>query len=168
MVRPVLIALVAALAAAVSPAAATKPCWQRLIDDYSDGRIDRTYPVACYNQALAHLPEDVRVYSTAEDDIHRALLTSAARKQTVTRAAAEARPAPTAVPRRVVAPRRQPVTHAQPRRPDLERGALRTAAARGVEATSIHLPLAVLVSAIGGAVLVAAGGASALRRRLLR
>ena len=168
MVRPVLIALVAALAAAVSPAAAAKPCWQRLIDDYSDGRIDRTYPVACYSQALAHLPEDVRVYSSAEDDIHRALLTSAARKQRATRTTAEARPAPAAASHRVATLRRQYVTRAQPRHPDLERGALRTAAARRVEATSTHLPLPVLVSAIGGAVLVAAGGASALRRRLLR
>lgn len=32
------------------------------------------YPVACYQAALAHLPEDVRIYSSAEDDIRRAML----------------------------------------------------------------------------------------------
>ena len=166
MLRAALIALAAILAIAVSPAAAAKPCWQRLIDDYSDGRIDRTYPVACYSEALAHLPEDVRIYSSAEDDINRALVTSAARKQTPARAAAEARTAAKAAPRRVGTPHRRPATRVQPRRPDLDRGALRTASARKVEATSSHVPLPVLVSAIGGAVLVAAGSASALRRRL--
>jgi hypothetical protein len=151
----------------VSPAAAATPCWQRLIDDYSDGRIDRTYPVACYGQALAHLPEDVRVYSSAEDDIQRALLAAAARKETPTASTAHARPAAKAVPRRVVNARRHRTARVDPPRRDLERGALPPASARAVAATPADVPLPVLVSAIGGAVLVAAGGASALRRRFL-
>jgi hypothetical protein len=54
--------------------AAAKPsCASRLLADWKDGRIDQTYPVACYRQALADLPEDVRVYSTAQTDITRAL-----------------------------------------------------------------------------------------------
>ena len=61
-------------AAATSGAAAGKSsCAGRLIADWQDGRIDRTYPVPCYRQALASLPEDVRVYSTATSDITRAL-----------------------------------------------------------------------------------------------
>jgi uncharacterized protein (DUF3084 family) len=43
------------------------------LNDWKDGRIDQTYPVACYRAALADLPEDVRVYSTAQSDITRAL-----------------------------------------------------------------------------------------------
>jgi hypothetical protein len=62
------------LAAATSGSAAAKSsCSSRLIADWQDGRIDRTYPVPCYRQALARLPEDVRVYSTATSDITRAL-----------------------------------------------------------------------------------------------
>jgi hypothetical protein len=62
------------LAAATSGTAAAKSnCSSRLIADWHDGRIDRTYPVPCYRQALAKLPEDVRVYSTATSDITRAL-----------------------------------------------------------------------------------------------
>jgi hypothetical protein len=55
--------------------AAAKPsCASRLIADWRDGgRIDGTYPVSCYRQALAQLPEDVRVYSSAQSDITRAL-----------------------------------------------------------------------------------------------
>ncbi len=54
-------------------AAASGGCGQRLLADWRDGRIDGTYPVTCYRQALANLPEDVRVYSTAQTDITRAL-----------------------------------------------------------------------------------------------
>jgi hypothetical protein len=54
-------------------AGAAPSCASRLLADWHDGRIDGTYPVSCYRQALAHLPEDVRVYSTAQADITRAL-----------------------------------------------------------------------------------------------
>lgn len=74
------------LAAATSGAAVAKSsCSSRLIADWQDGRIDRTYPVPCYRQALAKLPEDVRVYSTAPSDITRALharLSSSSKKST--------------------------------------------------------------------------------------
>ena len=55
--------------------AAAKPsCASRLIADWRDnGRIDGTYPVSCYRQALSQLPEDIRVYSSAQSDITRAL-----------------------------------------------------------------------------------------------
>ena len=62
------------LALAFTGAAGAAPsCGQRVLDDWRDGRIDNTYPVACYRQALASMPEDVRVYSTAQSDITRAL-----------------------------------------------------------------------------------------------
>ena len=61
-----------ALAFAGSAGAATT-CASRLLDDWRDGRIDQTYPISCYRDALADLPEDVRVYSTAQNDITRAL-----------------------------------------------------------------------------------------------
>jgi hypothetical protein len=60
--------------ATVAPATAAKPCWRMLIDDWYDGKIDNTYPPACYRQALKHLPQDVTQYSSAKDDIERALL----------------------------------------------------------------------------------------------
>jgi hypothetical protein len=54
-------------------AGAAQSCASRLLADWRDGRIDRAYAVPCYRQALAKLPEDVRVYSTAQTDITRAL-----------------------------------------------------------------------------------------------
>jgi hypothetical protein len=44
-----------------------------LLNDWYDGRIDGTYPLHCYNDALKHLPADVSTYSSAHDDIQRAL-----------------------------------------------------------------------------------------------
>jgi hypothetical protein len=55
------------------PAAAATPCWKALLNDWYDGRIDNTYPLHCYSDALTHLPADVQTYSSAHDDILRAL-----------------------------------------------------------------------------------------------
>ena len=52
---------------------AGKTCWNALIRDWYDGRIDKTYEVHCYRDALKHLPQDVRTYSDAYDVISRAL-----------------------------------------------------------------------------------------------
>ncbi len=57
-----------------APMGATdKRCWNDLIRDWYDGRIDSTYPVHCYQDALKHLPADVKTYSDAYDVISRAL-----------------------------------------------------------------------------------------------
>ena len=48
-------------------------CQSRLLHDWADGRIDGTYPVACYRAALRSLPADLKVYSSAPDDIRQAL-----------------------------------------------------------------------------------------------
>jgi hypothetical protein len=49
-------------------------CSAALIHDwYVDGRIDQTYPVHCYREALRDIPEDQFVYGTLRDDLTRAL-----------------------------------------------------------------------------------------------
>ena len=87
-IRPALVAFAAALvllglgaqAASAAPAAtqrATNKCWLAVINDWLDkNRVDHTYPVPCYTQAIQHLNAypDVQQYSSAADDIHRALL----------------------------------------------------------------------------------------------
>jgi hypothetical protein len=64
----------AASLAAPGAADAAKPCWVRLVNDWYDGRIDKTYPVSCYRAAVKNLPEDVAAYSNARQEIQRALL----------------------------------------------------------------------------------------------
>jgi len=71
------------LAVPVPAAAADSPaCWKRLINDWYDGTIDKTYPTPCYRQAIEHLPTDVRLYSSARDDILRALAQAQAAQAT--------------------------------------------------------------------------------------
>ena len=69
----------ALLGAAARPAAAATPCWKALLNDWYDGRIDNTYAIHCYTDALKHLPPDVATYSSAHDDIERALQSAIAR-----------------------------------------------------------------------------------------
>jgi hypothetical protein len=75
-----LVAMVVGGGATATPADAATPCWKRLINDWYDGRIDRTYPASCYRAAIKNLPEDVDAYSTAREDLERALLSAARRK----------------------------------------------------------------------------------------
>jgi hypothetical protein len=49
-------------------------CVSSVLNDWRDGRIDGAHSVACYQTALAQLPEDLRIYSSAESDIQRAML----------------------------------------------------------------------------------------------
>ena len=70
----VLVAAFAALLAVAGPAAAAKSCGRAVIDDwYEDGRVDGTYALHCYDDAIENLPRDVRDYSSAKEDIQRAL-----------------------------------------------------------------------------------------------
>jgi hypothetical protein len=62
-----------AAAPKAAPAAATAGCQVRLLRDWSDGRIDGVYPLACYRAARRSLPADLKVYSSAPDDIAQAL-----------------------------------------------------------------------------------------------
>jgi hypothetical protein len=71
----VLVLAVAGLAGGAAPAAAAPPCWKQVLNDwFVDGRIDGSYPVACYTEAQQHLGEDAVNYSGAPGDIQRALL----------------------------------------------------------------------------------------------
>jgi cobalamin biosynthesis Mg chelatase CobN len=77
LVGAVLLAAVLLLAAA-APASAETPCWKRLLTDWYDGTIDKTYPIPCYRQAVDRLPTDVELYSSAKDDILRAMASAVA------------------------------------------------------------------------------------------
>jgi hypothetical protein len=86
-------ALTGSLVRPVAAAAAT-PCWKTLLTDWYDGRIDNTYPLHCYQDALRHLPADVQTYSSAHDDIVRALLTAQATLKKEHKAATPTTPVP--------------------------------------------------------------------------
>jgi hypothetical protein len=78
--------LAAAAAAFAAPAAQASPaalqqtsshCWLDVINDWLDNnRVDNVYAIPCYTQAIQQLSArpDIAGYSSAIDDIHRALL----------------------------------------------------------------------------------------------
>jgi hypothetical protein len=74
-------ALLCAVAQPARAASAGTPCWKVLLNDWYDGRIDGTYPRHCYSDALKHLPADVSTYSSAHDDILRALQSAIAKQK---------------------------------------------------------------------------------------
>ena len=76
-----LIAACATLSIEPSPAAAAKPCWELVLDDWADSSsIERPYSVACLREALDRAPEDIRAYSDIEDQIRQALREAAVRR----------------------------------------------------------------------------------------
>jgi hypothetical protein len=82
LVRCTLVVLALGAATVHVPRAqAATPCWKTLLNDWYDGRIDGTYPVHCYRDALKHLPADVQTYSSAHDDILRALQSAIAKEK---------------------------------------------------------------------------------------
>ncbi len=53
-----------------APASAAKPCWRQVLDDWTDNtRLNKTYEIRCYNEALENLPEDIVSYTDAYDQI---------------------------------------------------------------------------------------------------
>jgi hypothetical protein len=64
--------LVVALAQA-GPSVAAQPCWRDVIDEWTEKqRVSTTYPIQCYNQALENLPNDIEDYTDAADQISQA------------------------------------------------------------------------------------------------
>jgi len=80
----VLIAVTAGLALALflpGRAAAATPCWKKVLNDWSKGRAIGVYPLHCYRDAIKNLPEDLRDYSSAADDINAALQAQIAHRE---------------------------------------------------------------------------------------
>jgi len=80
-VAAVALLVVGAPAASAAPAAtqqATNTCWKTVVNDWLNNQpnLKGTYPIPCYTQAIQHLSDypDIKQYSSAIDDIHRALL----------------------------------------------------------------------------------------------
>jgi hypothetical protein len=156
-VAPALLAVLAAtLVALTVPGTATAtPCGTLVLDDWlDDGRIDRLYDLACYEDAVESMPEELRIYANAEEVIGRALqaasrgkLDAGGRDPTPDQGDPGASP-PGAPPDDPTPPGEGPM------------------AAADVDTTNLTaVPLPLIVLAAMSLVLLAAGGLAALRRR---
>jgi hypothetical protein len=163
-----------ALAAAPETRAAqgveTVVCWKRLLNDWYDGRIDNAYPVRCYREAIANLPDDVKVYADAEADIRRALLAALLENKKAT--------GKQATPATPVKPPSKPRTNPAPSQGDEEQEAAPTAGPgqgkppfdgtlpTGATRSADSVPLPLIVLAALAMLLLAAAGAGVVARRL--
>ena len=161
--------LVAGAAVRPAPAQAASPCWKPLLNDWYDGRIDQTYPVHCYREALKHLPADVQTYSSAHDDILRALQSRDREGQepsTSRSAATPLVPPATKTTARLGLRHRDDHDDRVGRRHDR---AARTAAgspARSTRAARRRCPSPLIVLGALALLLVAAGGAGLIAKRI--
>jgi hypothetical protein len=86
--RPAVISFLVAFAAGLlllalpGTAAAKPPCWKQVLNDWSNGRPIGVYPLHCYRDAIRNLPEDLRDYSNAADDIQAALQAQISKRTT--------------------------------------------------------------------------------------
>src|ERR1051326_422250 len=154
--RLIIVGLVAAVAAATGSSAAraeTADCGKAVIAAWDSGRLDSSFAPECYRKALQELPEDIRIYSSAGDDINRALIASLARRSAARDSTAQG--AVKGVVRRL--------SSAAP-----SKAVRQEAAAAAADPNAGTVPLTVLISGAGAVVLVGAAGISVAARRLRR
>jgi hypothetical protein len=163
---PALAALAALLAvlAVAAPAGAAASCGRQVIDDwYDDGRVDGTYALHCYDDAIEALPRDVRDYSSAKEDIERALQ---ARLRGQPAPAATEDPSPTKEDPDTSVSSGDPDDPSTGSQSDPDGGGAEAASATdGESASSVPLPLLVLA---GLALLLVAGGSAGYLYRRYR
>ena len=143
------------------PAAAKTPCWKQVVQDwFEDSTIDRTYPRHCYSDALRNVPNDIKDYSSFEEDIRSAL-------QRVARVNRSLSGTGSGVPTQPEKPTRRPgsadeVVQAEPQ-PEYFKQAFDKLGPR--EADSMPVPLMIMA---GLALLLVAAGAGGLITRHFR
>jgi hypothetical protein len=154
-----LISTAAVLSLGAPPAAAkAKPCWERVLDDWVDNdRIDGVYSPACLRETLKHLPEDLRAYSNIEDSIKQA-----GQDELRTRRLQGGSGGGPGGADEEGEPR---VREVEPRTGPRDEGPIQSALGYGTsDASSIPLPLIVL--AVLALLLIAAGSARLVARKL--
>jgi hypothetical protein len=147
LITTAVLAATTALAVGAGSASAAQSCGRTVINDwYVDGTIDGRYSADCYRQALSRVPEQQKIYSDLPEELTRGLR------------AAVAREAPHGVKnaRKTI---RQPAGHKSSGPIQRVLGELGPS-----RADSIPVPLIILAGV--ALVLIAAGAASAIHRRL--
>lgn len=138
-----------AFGVAAPPAAAKAPCWRQVINDWVDNdRVKTTYPLHCYRDAIAHVQEDLRAYSSIVDDI------TSARQQAARTSAGVRVPASTNLPR-------------AGRKANKPKSGLFTAAFDKLGTRNVNsVPLPLLILAALSLLLMAAGAAGLVSRHM--
>jgi hypothetical protein len=136
----------AALASDASAANAGTPCWRQVINEWvKTDHVSATYPLHCYNDAIAHVPNDLRQYSSIEEDILAA-------RQQAARAGNDRRLTGHVLPNQAAA--------------DPKNGLYNQAVDSLSPNNADSMPLPLLILAGLSLILIAAGGAGLVTRRV--
>jgi hypothetical protein len=136
------------LVAGVAPAAAKTPCWKKVVQDwYADGRIDGAYSASCLSEARKRIPEDLKVYSSFDEQARQARQQSGRRLAAAGSGSAE-RP-------------KGPQVAEEP-----SRGLFKVALDKTSPRNADSVPLPLLILAGLALLLIAAGAAGLVARRL--
>jgi hypothetical protein len=169
-----LLIIVAVLAGLALPgtAGAAVPCRNKVFNDwYHDGRIASSYPLACYRDALKHVPADARVYSSLATDISSAMFAATRHQHGKVVPKQVGRGLKVAAPRHdggtgVLVSSGQAPAPSDPSDPSLGVAAPAAPAATGLADTASNAPLPILVLGGVALALVAAGGIGVGVRRV--
>jgi len=144
----------AAMTATAAPALAAESCGKQVVNDwYGDGRVDKIYPLHCYEDAINALPTDLSDYSSAKEDIQRALQLALRHK-------------PDTGPRTPTTTDTTPTTTDTTPTPTDTGGPLNEAVDSLGPSNADSVPIPLLVLGGLALLLLAAGSAGYLRRRL--
>jgi hypothetical protein len=165
----VLLGALIALLAVAGPAGAAQSCGRKVIDDwYDDGRVDGTYPLHCYDDAIEILPRDVRDYSSAKEDIQRAM-TNALRGEPAPPATGDPSPTPGDEPTETTVDEEPPTktseTETTPESDPKDENTPEAAPTSGDEESASSVPIPLLILAGLALLLIAGGSAGYLVRR---
>jgi hypothetical protein len=162
--RPVVIGLALLLAAAAlligaRPATAAEPCWKQVVEDwYDDGEINRIYPRHCYTDALKNVSEEVSVYTDFEEKAKAALLRVT--RANLRRVSSAGGGSDTSTQRETNPPR-QGSANEKP-----NSGLFKAAFDKSEPRNADSMPIPLLILGGLALLLIAAGAAGLLRRRL--
>ena len=95
LVLAIVAVAVAVAAGCAYPSSQRPACADTILEEWTRGALESTHPADCYDAAIDALPEDLRAYTTAADDISRVALT--ANRTAPTRRLQSAAPADTSV-----------------------------------------------------------------------
>ncbi len=145
------------------PAAAKTPCWRQVINDWLDNdRIDGTYPLRCYQDAIRHVPNDLKQYSSIEEDIMAARL-QLVRSRTVRTLNVVKNPS---AGKKAATNLRNQKAQAARRAEDPPRGLFDQALGEVGPSNADSVPLPLLILAGLALLLISAGAAGLVSRRL--
>ena len=163
--------LVAVLSVGAAPAMAKKPCWRELINDWYDGRIDKVYPVKCYQQAIDNAPEEAETYTSLPEDLRRALAGAVRTGAKNVGPGAKGRSGTAKQPRAKPSGTKGATAKLDPQTP-VPAGGIRSAEPTGGDdspfgaSSADSVPVPLLIMAGLALLLMAAGGAGMISRRM--